>query len=149
MAEVTAQQSPVLKKKSASVNDVASLPATPALAFTLDLWVLTTSPRPEGQARKISVWRLLPQWFLESPWFTLCSFLSGGGRRGSEGPQLIPTLWGTRTCHPGLLPHPTHGCPHSLLPGHSALSPLFLWLLASFYPIAILVGLEGRAEYFI
>ena len=100
MAEVTAQQSPVLKKKSASVNDVASLPATPALAFTLDLWVLTTSPRPEGQARKISAWRLLPQWFLESPWFTLCSFLSWGGEgvlrvlslsplSGAPGPAIL------------------------------------------------------------
>ena len=48
------------------------------LAFTLDLWALTTSPRPEGQDCKISAWRPLPQRFLESSWFTLCSFLSGG-----------------------------------------------------------------------
>lgn len=127
-------------------------------------------------------WRPPPGLFLESPWFTLCSFLSGWGgvldilslSPLSEGlVHAILVCPSSAACT--LSPPPRHTHPwvprspscwlcqlplsHLLLasgpalacspPGHPSLFPLFLWLLASSYLNAILVGLEGRAEYFI
>lgn len=116
------------------------LPPGP-LAFTLDLWAKTTSPRPEGQAYKFSAWRLLLSGSWSPSWFTLLQLPVRWGRvlRASA----YPYLRGTRACHPGLLPRPTHGCPTHSPPGHSALSPLFLWVLASFLPSHHLSGTWG------